>query len=498
MENLHDFTESEAELSALNAEDNGSENAKSSTLPPFWETNTGYEYPPIADKMPIAEEKNTTNLVGDQNPTPENSDKSLRFEPTEYKNAPLEARKDLVFSKEPAAATRQEIPPQASYLTFEPTEYKETQLEEKKFDFSCFDKPAEDKNQEIPPALMPFFELADVLEKEKQPFNTEKTALSIEKAADKTDGNPYAEYLGKGGTIYVHVFDVEKAYKIETHIHDNNGQEVRPTVKIYKQVEFICNEHFKELGINLKVKIVFAPKKSMPMSLKEFQGRQDYNPMDSYVVVWSNDLFNAWEDNNKTKENDNWQELNVDGLGYSAGLQFYSMVNTFFYSQIGDELHYKDAIGKELNIGGKKLIITADLALAMGLAKVLMHESGHPKFAGDPDSDIGAGGTGGHTPRTIMQTYPVYGLSEKYNKYQLSVLEQMHGMLPINTNDIEALLSKKIWEDEITKWKNMSWKEIGISLKKGASNFLYNQKNETIAKENVKNIMSARQDLPKK
>lgn len=127
----------------------------------------------------------------------------------------------------------------------------------------------------------------------------------------------------------------------------------------------------------------------------------------------------------------------------------------------------------------KVLTITPDLALAMGLAKIFIHESGHPKFSGDPGSDVGWATVGGHTPKTIMQKWPVYGLTEHYNSYQISVLEQMHGKIPINPADLQQLLAKPSWQEEIDKWQNMSWKEIVVSLQ----DKIYNS---AIAEQNIR------------
>lgn len=483
MENLRDFTESEAELSALNAEDNGSQNAKSSTLPPFWETNTGYEYPPIAGK------KNTTNLVGDQNPTPENSDKSLRFEPTEYKNEPLEARKDLVFSKEVAEKTRQEIPPQASYLTFEPTEYKETQLEEKKFDFSCFDKPAEDKNEEIPPALMPFFELADMLEKEKQPFNTEKTALSIEKAADKTDGNPYAEYLGKGGTIYVHVFDVEKHKEWPTNIVNKNKAQETPTKAHYLLAEKIMNKKFKEdLKINLTVKVVFAKKGEKPMTKEAFQKRKDYKPADSYILIGEMKNLNTWQ--KQELHDSGWTQIEVSSgnLGCSASNQFYSWLLVDQFCSFGHTMEYQNAIG-ELDSDGNT--ITPTTALAMAIATAIEHEVGHAKFdlhlLDNAPFDKSKGnnvGLGGHVTKTIMQTSPRYKSADQYDEYMIAILEVLHGKIGADHNI------------ELKDWTNffLTWAYESLS-NKTTSAWEYIKK--SIADKDLEIIFSNRTDLPK-
>jgi hypothetical protein len=513
MENLRDFTESEAELSALNTEDNGSQNAKSSTLPHFWETNTGYEYPPIA------EEKNTTNLVGDQNLTPENSDKSLRFEPTEYKNAPLEP-KNLVFSKEPAAKTRQEIPPQASYLTFEPTEYKDAPLEQKKLDFSCFDKPVEDKNQEIPPALMPFFELADMLEKEKQPFNTEKTALSIEKAADKTDGNPYAEYLGKGGTIYVHVFDVDAPY-IGSGINDQNGKELRPTKETYLAAAEITNKKFYDLDINLKMKITFAKKGESPMTKENFQKRKDYSPTDSYVVVGNAGNLINWQDKERVKykevdkidghkamSENNWGYIGLSpdkslGSSYAEkgiGTQFYALLCTNAFEQFGGTFGYNQVVGS-LDANGKP--ISAEAALAMAISIAIEHEVGHPKFDLHLDDDspmnkntnrFADWGLGGHKTGTIMSSYPSY--NAQYDDYMISVLRHLHGSCPdkknIRINDWMQL--GKSW---LIDWENMNWAERAKYAKNKAISFAKDSYDYNYIESDLNFIFSNRTDLPK-
>ena len=422
MENLHDFTESEAELSALNAEDSSSENAKSrkpennnSTLPPFCETNTGYEYPPIAEKTPIAEEKpiaekNTTNLVGDQNPTAENSDKSLRFEPTEYKNAPLEEKKFDFSCFDKPAEKREQEPQKELSLRFEPTEYKNAPLEEKKFDFSCFDKPAEDKNEEIPPALMPFFELADVLEKElpkqDQANEEEKKALAenILEHANEAKLSQYAEYLGRGGKIYVHIIDIGTPYIT------NNNKDIKLTKTHYDNAAKISNERFKALDVDLEVVIVWQIGSS-PLTREEFQTRQadktkrqampkefdkEYNPMDSYVLVDNQGTDSEVKQGNlglaqwsakkpsiTTMPND-WDKLDddVDVVGQSHANNFLAFLNSSQLASLVDKTQQGFEIPNEL---GK-----INEAIENAIALAIEHEVGHHKFGFHAENGVGA------------------------------------------------------------------------------------------------------------
>jgi hypothetical protein len=68
-------------------------------------------------------------------------------------------------------------------------------------------------SEETPPALAPLFKVADVLEAElpKQdeltPQTKQAAAENILANANDAKLNEYAQYLGLGGKIYVHVFD---------------------------------------------------------------------------------------------------------------------------------------------------------------------------------------------------------------------------------------------------------------------------------------------------
>lgn len=319
---------------------------------------------------------------------------------------------------------------------------------------------------DVPPALEPFSKAADILEKESSKTDTpeSKTAAAEEimKNANDYRLNQYAEYLGKGGTIYVHVINPERN-KTRTNIKDKKSSEsLIPTKKHYIRAAQIMNQRFYNLDINLKVIVKFSSK---PLTKKEFQARKDYNPLDSYVVVDHEYNFLEWEEERKKNgekafSEDTWQMLGGGSLGVSAKYEFYSRLSTNYFGSFATDggqsggFKYEEAANK----------YGADEALAMALAKVIEHEVGHSKFdlhpmddssktdfAGNKKSKEMTRGDGGHVSKTIMQSAPMYGDSESYDLYMLCMLRTLHGRVTNGVYDTESLTLNNILEKSVSK-----------------------------------------------
>lgn len=353
------------------------------------------------------------------------------------------------------------------------------------------------------PALAPLNSLVENLHPEETAnVSADQLQQSIVKAADQAEPDPYAKFIGKGGTIYVHVFYLGET---ETNIKDEKGNKVSPQKKHYELAAALITEKFqKRLKINLKVKVVFAKKGEKPLNREQFQSRPDYNLTDSYVVVMDRMSFAAWEEeeyDKYKKEGDlpysnakawdpyvhermlqnTWGPLGVGPTGTSyadgKGVQFYARIDVSEFDTLGETFHYQDAADE----------FGADKALAMAIAKIIEHETGHHKFDLHPKDDAQTEFQGGHVRGTIMQEYPVYGVSEEYDEYMLMVLYILHGGVPASPIEI-----KKAFED----WAALSLAEKGDLawdyLKKMSIEIDFEKKVET----DVLHIIKNRHDLP--
>jgi hypothetical protein len=371
------------------------------------------------------------------------------------------------------------------------------------------------KNEEIPPALAPLWNVADFLDKYPTNSYNENTTDSIQKTADKTKNNPYAEYLGKGGTIYVHVFDVAEN-RTYTDIENTEGNLVLPTIKHYKRAAQICNEKFKKINVNLTVEIHFGKSKKgeKPLTAKEFQKRKNYNITDSYVVIGLKDPLQKWEEDkyhqhkkdtdptdysmgqwsnanqNIDKAANDWHIVGVETVGTSSQSQFYAQIIVETFRSLNSKFGYQQAA----NIFG------ADEAIAMAIAKFIQHETGHPKFDRHPNDDATTPQMGGHLKGTIMQEYPTYGFSEDYDSYQVCILQELHGRLLDNIK-----ISKSAWisflktdylKNSIEFWGNKSWADIGKSMQDLSYSIIL-EVIEAKAYSDIISIFDMRTDLPK-
>jgi hypothetical protein len=259
-------------------------------------------------------------------------------------------------------------------------------------------------NEETPPALAPLFKVADVLEQElpKQdeltPQTKQAAAENILANANDAKLNQYAQYLGLGGKIYVHVFDYRGK-------HAQGETTIDYTKKHYENAAAISNERFKKLDINLEVVIIFDDFNAKPLTREEFQTRKAdktkrqtmpkgfdnlYNPMDSYMVInIQNDDNNPTMSHDKdkgiepwlnemvqSKKTNDWQDAFNDKVataGKSSQYNFLGMVNAS-YTQGNAQRFYSIKADKPFSIA------EIDKQIAESIASAIEHEVGHTKF----------------------------------------------------------------------------------------------------------------------
>jgi len=256
-------------------------------------------------------------------------------------------------------------------------------------------------NEETPPALAPLFKVADVLEQElpKQdqltPQTKQAAAENILANANDAKLNQYAQYLGRGGKIYVHVLDASTQYSsTETKVKTNI------TKKHYLDAIDISNEKFRKLDINLTVVLIWDIDGS-PLTREEFQTRKadktkrkgipkgfdsEYNATDTYLVV--DNLSYASKPNNLGIEQ--WAPMASGETDFSDWENFSDKndPNVSGKSHHNNFLAYinSDQIPDITNNSDDKIKFSKDLfeineAISNALSLAIEHESAHSKFA---------------------------------------------------------------------------------------------------------------------
>ncbi len=344
-------------------------------------------------------------------------------------------------------------------------------------------KTEEENKSDTPLPLLPFEHVLDKIEslppQSYNPQHLPKLIPPILNRAEQYKLDEYAEYMGRGGTIYVHILSLDH----ENATFDNKDKKQRITKKHFDEAAAISNERFKKLDIDLKVVIVYDPN-SVPLSRKEFQDRkadpknrrtmpkgfgQEYNPMDTYMVIdvperegdegihsWLNHL----DENNKKNKNEHnpdiWynddnsnnskrkKELGegdqnswgrgsrYDFLGFLNMEKAYSFFETIFLNQVNKEENNVEHI------------------LVQALAYSIEHEMLHPKLLYYSRNDTQAGNykfnpanpasfrektdtnQPGHISGTVMAERPQWrdlqkAENEGYDAYMITILQLLHG-----------------------------------------------------------------------
>jgi hypothetical protein len=343
------------------------------------------------------------------------------------------------------------------------------------------------ESEEIPPALAPLFDVADVLEEEK---GVNKT-LAAKKVLDATEGYsplPWTwwDYIGKGGTIYVHILNLDmnktsyqKQEPIKCNITNSNFEF---TKKHYTRAAKIANERYKKLDVNLKVVIIFD-ENAKPLTKEEFIQRKadkkqraalpkeldaEYNPMDSYMVFDNSEHLQQWQsqlakdydadlDKSKKWQNNLQVDLDADNkismdirnnIGNSHPNAFFATANTNnFGAYTNNFIQLKEDDIKQKGADELNECISGALAI------LIEHEIGHSKFAiyaennghyYEPSFKVRdeANTSAGHKGNTVMQAAPSYSilLDDKnkydtylgYDIYMQTMLQLMHGKHPEN------------------------------------------------------------------
>ncbi len=230
---------------------------------------------------------------------------------------------------------------------------------------------------------------------------------------EQSNLDEYAQYMGRGGTIYVHVLYADAT--VYSKVDGNGGIQRKLTKQHFEDAAAISNERFKKLDINLKVVVVFDTN-AIPLTRQEFQERkpdpanrrampegfeQEYNPMDSYVVVdiakRSNDLHkgdykgivslleqsgksehpNNWEFEDPSTETDFLDKTAKMNWGRSSALEFIALLT------LRNENEKQSVVQGMYDIFRKDFAVELDDVEGMivqMLAASIEHETLHPKL----------------------------------------------------------------------------------------------------------------------
>lgn len=268
--------------------------------------------------------------------------------------------------------------------------------------------------------------------------------------------NPYAEYMGKGGTIYVHVLDItattpKKIGAQETNygVRDGVLKNMKITQQSWCDAEKVMNEKFKALDVDLEVKIIIDLGAS-PLSRKQFQNRttketkkgfdSEFNVNDSYMVIDKEEELKNWQqklvEKNAISEGEDWNSIpgaNLDvGVGVSSLHQYLGVGN----SQNLPEFTENFLRGKDFNqfvstVVEYKTNEEVQKNVPKALAALIEHEVGHTKFS---RHKVAKTDTNKHVRETLMSAilykdYVTPEINYGYDAYMVEVLQAIHGKI---------------------------------------------------------------------
>ncbi len=169
-------------------------------------------------------------------------------------------------------------------------------------------------------------------------------------------------------------------------------------------------------GMNVNLVAQWRPINSLSDILSKDEFHKTFGEFDSYVVMAAADKFNkAFEE----LQNKGWEiEQATHDIGKSGWNDFVSVINLDI---VLDDGYFKYKFS----------------SVEQRISLAVQHETGHPKFKGDPESDRSfttsdgtfiPGMVNGHVPYTVMNAGDLWNIPY-YSNYMILMLHQLHGNL---------------------------------------------------------------------